>query len=387
MQFKTKRAYHFLINAVAFSLCYQTSNYLAQKKGITNTIAFHFEENIPFLQWMILPYLSSGLLISLGFLWIKTEKNLIQFSHRLLLATVTACFIFALYPLQFSFSKPSITSVTCQYLFDFLSSIDRPYNQFPSLHIAFCFIVWESTKDIFTRSTARLGWAVWIFFVGISTIFTFQHHILDLLGGVVLGAAVIKIIPKNKNEPSVAFYYLMTSGIIGIVGIAGLHRFLAAYLVASLLLVSAAYQLKKNNFLYKKDGRHPWYIRLIYAPYLLGYWLTWLLVQYKEKDRPPFYQYSDRLWVGRRLTKTQANELPNHCVIIDLSIELSETINLNSHRYFHFPLLDLIKPSTTQITEILKTIRSEINSGHHVYIHCAMGYSRCIYIAQKIIEN
>ena len=151
--------------------------------------------------------------------------------------------------------------------------------------------------------------------------------------------------------------------------------------------MSAAYQLKKNNFLYKKDGRHPWYIRLIYAPYLLGYWLTWLLVQYKEKDRPPFYQYSDRLWVGRRLTKTQANELPNHCVIIDLSIELSETINLNSHRYFHFPLLDLIKPSTTQITEILKTIRSEINSGHHVYIHCAMGYSRCIYIAQKIIEN
>ncbi len=381
-----QRTRYFLINALAFTLCYQVSNFLAQQRHVTRNVAFSFEYHMPFLEWMIIPYLSSGILFAASFLWIEKKDDLRVLNQRLLLATVSATLIFALYPLRFSFPKPSIASPFYAALFDFLAALDRPYNQLPSLHVAFCAIYWPSWRVSLKQGLAhramQICMALWLVLVTVATLFTYQHHLLDILGGLVLGLAAIFLIRPDREQPNVAFYYLMASGIVFLVGVIALRSVLALYLLLSLLLVSLAYRRQDNNFLHKHAGRHSGFICFFYAPYFFGYWLAWHYVRFHERRNPLFVNVSERLWIGRRLSAIETEKLPDACVIIDLSCELSETANLRKHPYRHFPLLDLISPDPSVTTEIVTAIRSEISAGRSVYLHCAMGYSRCILLAK-----
>ena len=378
---------HFLINSLAFALCYPLANLLAQRQNITRHIAFSFESTIPFLPWMIIPYLSSGIFFALSFAWMRGKDDLRVLSQRMLLATISASLIFSLYPLQFSMQKPAIDAPLFSTLFNFLSLVDRPYNQLPSLHVAFCVIIWQSLQGSFKSLPARGALTIWLALVALATVFTYQHHLLDIVTGFLLGLCAILLVRRNRAQTNVAFHYLMGAGIVLLVGVFAMHSLAAVYLMLSLLLVGLAYLREDRYFLHKNGGRFPLWTWLLYAPYLLGYRLTWCYVRFRERRRPPFVQVTEWLWVGRRLTRGEAGHLPEHCVVIDLANELSETSSLRSHAYWHFPLLDLLAPDPAAIAVIVGLMIRETGNGRPVYLHCAMGYSRSTFIAKRYLEK
>jgi len=96
---------------------------------------------------------------------------------------------------------------------------------------------------------------------------------------------------------------------------------------------------------------------------------------------------TEQLLVGRRLSAREARQLPPDCSIIDLANELSETPALRKHDYWHYPLLDLTTPTSVAMNEILQRLREEIAAGKTVYLHCAMGYSRCILLAKLYMSQ
>ncbi len=371
-----QRLMHFLLNGLVFCLCYPLANLLAHQQQAGRSLASTFDTAIPFLPWMVVPYASSGMLFVLVFFLVRTPEQLRVASRRLLLATIAGCLVFIVLPARFSLERPMVGDAVPAALFRWLELADLPYNQFPSLHVAYCVIFWRALRPLY-QGLVRKALAAWLLLVGASTVLTWQHHLFDVAGGLLLGAVTAGAIQHGATRrQSIAFYYALMAGFVLLTGVGALRSWFAAYAAASLLLVAAAYHARCAGFLCKQAGCHPVRAWLLFWPYLAGYRLTWLLVRLRERRHPPIVQHAPGLWVGRRLSSAECGQLPDGCHVIDLCGELPEAAPLRQRDYSHFPLLDMQALQPRQLRRILATLDRLHRSGLPVYVHCAMGYSR-----------
>ena len=381
------RLVHLALNWLAFSVCYPLCNLLAAQQSVRRSLALPLDAAIPFVPWMAVPYATSGLLFTLVFFLVRGREALRVASRRLLLVTVAGCLVFAALPARFGAVRPAVADVVPAALFRWLDLVDQPYNQCPSLHVAYCVIVWLALRPV-CRGPLRILLGGWLVLVGASTVFTWQHHVADVAGGLLLGAgAAWAVRPGATRRTTVAFYYTVMAGFIVLAGVAALHSWTAAWAAASLLLVAAAYAGRRPGLIAKRAGSHPLYAWLLFWPYLSGYWLTWALVRVRERGRPAFVQHAPGLWTGRRLTAAEARHLPPGCHVIDLTGELSETASLRHARYVHLPLLDLQAPRPSQLRAVLAALARLRAAGEPVYVHCAMGYSRSRLISRIYLRR
>lgn len=383
---RRRRSMYLVLNAVVFAVCYPLANLLAQGGAGRRNVMLALDGAVPFLPWMVIPYLSSGLIFIASFYLVRSIDEVRVLSARLLMATACASLVFVLWPFQFSLPTPAVDAPLAP-LFAYLALVDKPYNQLPSLHVAYCVIFWFSLRAWTRHWLARASMAVWLALVAASTVLIRQHHLLDVAGGVALGAACVALVKPGRREMRVAFHYLVAATLALFAGVASGYPLPFAYIAASLVLVALAYARDDRDFLRKRGGRIPLRSWLLYSPYLLLYRLTWLGVRLRERRRAPVKCMAPRLWVGRRLSAREAARLPADCAVIDLANELSETPALRRHRYRHFPLLDLRTPPPEAIEAIAAALAAELAAGRVVYLHCAMGYSRCIFIAKYYTEK
>ena len=380
-----QRWWHLALNGLVFSVCYPLANLLAHQQNTRRSFALASDAAVPFIAWMALPYLTSGLFFILVFFAMRTPEQLRVASRRLLLATVAGCLVFVIAPARVSLIRPAVTDALPAALFGWLDLVDQPYNQFPSLHVAYCLIFWLALRPL-CGGLGKAALAGWLLLVGASTVFTWQHHLLDVAGGIVLGvAAALAIRPGATRAQTIAFHYLMMAGLV-LFGALALGSWMAAYAAVSLLLVAAAYRARRAGFLGKQAGRHRLRAWLLFWPYLAGYRLTWMLVRLRERRRPAFRQAAPGLWIGRRLSRAEAGLLPPDCHVIDLCTELPETPPLRT-AYSHIPLLDLHAPRPGQLRAVLGAIAQQHAAGRPVYVHCAMGYSRSALIARLYLRK
>lgn len=213
-----------VIFSVVFAVVYQFCLWYASSLGNVSSFVFSFEKNIPFIPWTIIPYLSSGAFFCVVFFLIKSKDALSVFLKRVLLITVLAGIGFVLMPLQYSYAKPEIDNSVFHFLFWFLDGVDDPYNQSPSLHVAFAFAFWTVFRELQTKW--KILSAVWLSFVALSTLTTYQHHLIDVFTGSILAHIVFILIPSQPKNDEVrnfntANYYFLSAWI----------TFLAAFLL------------------------------------------------------------------------------------------------------------------------------------------------------------
>jgi membrane-associated phospholipid phosphatase len=376
-----QRVVHAAFNGLVFGLCYLLANQFAAQRGSTRNVALPLDAQIPFLPWMLLPYLSSGPFFVLAFFAMRGRDRLRVLSQRMLVATVLAALVFMAWPLRFSAPRPAVDTPWLAALFDLLATIDLPYNQLPSLHVAFCVVWWAALRAVPASRWVRMLLAGWLGLTAVATLFTHQHHLLDVLAGLGLGLLCVALVKPGRTEPNVALCYLVAGGVAAVVGTALWPVVVTLYLVASLWLVALAYWRGDRHFLHKHGGRHPLWTWCLYAPYLVGYRLTWLAVLLR--GQPPLRQIGPRLWIGRRLRHAEATLLPPGCTVIDLSAELPEAPALRRQPYLHFPLLDIVAPPPEAMRPVVAAVRTELDAGRCVYLHCAMGLRRCVVIAER----
>ena len=376
-----QRLVHLGLNCAVFALCYLQANALAQQHGITRHAALALDAGMPFWPWMVLPYLSSGLFFVGAFFAVRSRDGLRVLSQRLLLATALAALVFVLYPLQFSAQRPPVDAALPAALFQALALVDQPYNQLPSLHVAYCLLLWASLRRVPASLWARALLAAWLLLTALATLFTYQHHLLDVVAGIGLGLLCLYGVKPGRAEANVGLYYLVAGSVVAVLGAAAWPAALTLYLVTSLWLVGLAYARGDRFFLHKRQGRYPWWVWCVYAPYLLGYRLAWLAVRWRGRRQPAVRRISDQLWIGRRLSPAEARLLPPGCCVFDLANELPESAALRSHPYQHFPLLDIVAPPAEAVRHIVAAMRRETDAGRSIFLHCAMGQRRCVRIA------
>jgi hypothetical protein len=156
-----------------FYLTYGTANWLASLRPAVPAAVFGWERHIPFLDWTILPYWSINLFYGASLFVCTTPAELDRHGRRLLTAQVIAVACFLVVPLRFTFERPEAGGVA-RFLFDALTSFDRPFNQAPSLHIALLVILW----DLYARHLPgrwHPALHAWFALIGLSVLTTYQH--------------------------------------------------------------------------------------------------------------------------------------------------------------------------------------------------------------------
>lgn len=237
---------------IVFMIVYNLCTWYASSLDNVPSFTFDFEKSIPFIPLSIIPYMASGIFFCMVFFSCKSKQQLKILTWRMLFVTMTAGFFFITVPLKFSFPKPEVPHRILGLPFSFLKTFDSPFNQSPSLHIAFAFIFWSVFKEL---SKWRIFLLIWLILLGISTLTTYQHHLIDILNGAILAHLSFIIIPYQKNNPEyrnfrMANYYFL-SGWLLISAALLLNKFIGTeglmLLLPALATIMIGYHYQKNK--------------------------------------------------------------------------------------------------------------------------------------------
>jgi protein-tyrosine phosphatase/membrane-associated phospholipid phosphatase len=365
--------------SLLFMLVYCGTNWLTSLRHDVGTMVFDWESHIPFLPWFIVPYMSIDLFfVAAPFLCANTDELRI-FTRRVILATCIAGACFLLFPLKFSFERPA-TDGWLGVVFDSFRELDRPFNQLPSLHITLMMIL-AATCARHTRGLTRAVLMTWFTLIGASTVFTWQHHVVDVAGGFLLGALCFYLAPDTRvterSNPNrrVGWYYASAAVVSMACALVLLPW--GVFLIwpaGALAMCSHAYLRTGAGTFGKVHGQIPWCTRVWMAPVLLGQQLS--LLHYSRQCRP-WDEICPGLWIGRLLRASEAQNAIQQGVtaVLDLTGEFSETPALLQCHYLNIPVLDLTAPTPDQFARAIAFIDHQISIGT-VYIHCKIGYSR-----------
>lgn len=170
--------------SILFLVVYSSCNWITSHRGNVGIFYFEWERRIPFVPFMILPYMSIDLFFVAAPFLCVTERELRIFSQRIICAILTSGTCFLLFPLRFAFPRPHAGGWLGAF-FDWFRGMDAPYNLLPSLHAALMLIL----LDVYlrhTRGLVRVAVIAWFALIALSPVLTYQHHVIDIAGGFVL---------------------------------------------------------------------------------------------------------------------------------------------------------------------------------------------------------
>jgi protein-tyrosine phosphatase/membrane-associated phospholipid phosphatase len=362
-----------------FLVVYGGTSWLTSLRTDVGTWVFAWERHIPFVPLMIVPYFAlDAFFVAAPFL-ARDRAELSTLARRIALAIVAAGTCFLALPLRFAFERPDAAGPLGA-IFDAFRALDRPFNLFPSLHVALSVIL----ADLYLARASRWRRAVLgvvFVLIGASTVLTYQHHVVDVAGGLVLGVlccyAVAGPSPRLETPGSRRLAARYAAGGIAAAIVSVLTWPWGAVLLwpaTALLLVAAAYAGAGPGVFRKTDGRLHWSARLVLAPYLVGQHLS---LRYYARRSPAWNPVTPGVLIGRRLRDREAADAVRSGVtaVVDLTAELSEAEPFRRLAYLNVPVLDLTAPTPAQLVAIVAFIDAHAKQGT-VYVHCKAGYSR-----------
>jgi len=183
-----------LINGVVFAVCYLGPNLYAAVAAKHYRLYFSWEANIPFYPSWIYVYLSILLWFFVP-LFVLPRSVFEKLSRTFLVTTLLAGVIFILLPAQSPFDR-SLQEASSHPMFALVYFLDKPYNLFPSLHIAYVALF----VYVFRYEKVKLTylWYCWGLLLVVSVLFTHQHQIMDIVGGFVLAGLAYWLVYSKR---------------------------------------------------------------------------------------------------------------------------------------------------------------------------------------------
>ena len=348
-----------LANAVGLSLfffaVYVSCNVITSRRSDVGHASFAWEQFIPFVPWMIVPYMSLDLFFFAAPFLCATRRERTDHARRLMLAMMIAGACFLLFPLTPTFTRPRVVGMFAP-VFNFLYGFDRPYNLAPSLHIALRSLLWVVYVR-HLRGLARAGVTVWFVLIGLSTVLTHQHQVIDVVTGQFLGLFCLHVFPDGSGANigprnlRVAVWYGFGAMLIGLVAYAARPWGLVLlWPAASLAIMAWAYFKAGPAVFRKRDGRLPLSTYIVLGPYLLG---TRMACLWHARRDVPFSRVRPGLIIGRSLRAAEARGLIAGGVdaVLDLTAECGETGPFLGLAYLNVPILDLTVPTAEQLAD------------------------------------
>jgi len=365
--------------SLLFMIVYGSCNWITAHRSDVGTWYYSWERFIPFVPVMIIPYMSIDLFFVAGPFLCRSREELRTFTRRITFAILVAGAFFLLMPLKMGIARPQPSGWTAA-TFNFLHGFDQPYNLVPSLHITLRTIL----ADLYARHTKgalRVASHVWFSLIGFSTVLTYQHHIVDVIGGFILAAICFyrfrenpTRLPVTKNYSIGGYYFSGACTCLAVAFACWPWTGILLWPAASLGLTATAYWGIEPAIYRKENGRLPLSTQVLFAPCLFGQWLS--LLHYRRRGNA-WDQITPTVWIGAKLNEREAEEAKQQGVTaaLDLTCEFSENKTFRSLAYRNLPVLDLTELPAPQLREAADFILQHSTRGI-VFVHCKAGYSR-----------
>ncbi|WP_165921037.1 phosphatase PAP2 family protein [Paenibacillus albiflavus] len=169
------------------------------------------DEHIPFVSWLIIPYVLwyPLILTALIILYVKNLKLYYRTLIALCMGLVISYIIYYFY--QTTMPRPDITpDGLINSIVWLIYQTDQPYNCFPSIHVFTSYLVFSAIRQCKNVPfMIRFGFIISAWSVILSTLFVKQHVILDAAGGIVLAQFLYYIVGKcmhNRTLVKLAHY-------------------------------------------------------------------------------------------------------------------------------------------------------------------------------------
>lgn len=360
---------------------YGFTNWYSAALPEVHRLYFAWEQDIPVVPWMIVPYMSIDLFFAGALFFCTAQEELRSHVKRVAFAIGVSALCFLLYPMQFSFPRPKVDGFY-GLLFDLLHGFDQPYNQAPSLHISLLMFLWAVYAS-HTKGPLNGFIHIWFALIGLSVLFTRQHHFIDIPTGMLVGVMGFYLFPNRRDYGGapVGFHRKLVVIYGAMAGLLAATAFAAPpyslpflWPALALAVMAAAYAGLGAKVFRKWQGGHCLSSRMLLAPYRLGAYCSYRL--HTRKDAP-CRQVAENLWMGRMPSDAEARMLcgKGAVAVVDMAPEFASAKPFRTLACHHAPVLDLTPPSVAQLREAVEFIEAHRSRGI-VYVHCALGYSR-----------
>jgi membrane-associated phospholipid phosphatase len=161
-------------------------------------------------------------LILLPVFVVRQEEQIRRTVLAYLMVWITAYVCFLLYPTQAPRPPKVIGEGFVVWGLRFLYSADPPYNCFPSLHVAHSFVSALTCYRVHRGVGITAGFCA--FLIGVSTLFTKQHYIVDVIAGMLLAGAAYVVFLRSYPREAIPeldrrLAPVLALGVLGILGL------------------------------------------------------------------------------------------------------------------------------------------------------------------------
>lgn len=171
-----------LFQTFLFVSVYGFTNWLALKHTWHFQLYHPAELQIPFIPAFILGYVSLNVLMWIPAFTLSVDE-LHALNRAMAWATVIAGLFFLAMPAPIGFTRTDVTGPFAE-MYQKLYHLDEKANTFPSLHITFSLLFVRIILDSIKKY--RPFFWTWFGLIAVSVLLTHQHHLIDILGGVML---------------------------------------------------------------------------------------------------------------------------------------------------------------------------------------------------------
>ncbi|MBI3891360.1 MAG: phosphatase PAP2 family protein [Candidatus Wallbacteria bacterium] len=157
-----------------------------------------FDRAIPFVVPWVFVYSLAYPLCFTPALFVREPRRCRTVFLAFTLAMAMGVGTFVAYPVTMP-RPPVPQGATGSWLLALTWSIDKPYNCFPSLHVA---LDWLAALTIYpSNAAAGIGVGIIAFLISVSTMFVKQHYALDVLAGFIVAVLAVRLaeIPAMRS--------------------------------------------------------------------------------------------------------------------------------------------------------------------------------------------
>jgi hypothetical protein len=378
--------------SLLFIVVYGGTNWFTAHRPAADVGTWYFRWELhllPYLPVLIVPYMSIDFLFFLAPFLCSNEREMRTFTRRVVFSILLAAAFFLVFPLKLAWpERPRVSGWFGEFVEQSCNApflMEYPHNLFPALHITLCLILAE-LYGRHTRGGVRALSHTWFGLIALSTLLTWQHHLVDVAGGCVLASFAFYLFPQSGSRLAVVpnirigcYYAAGTAAVLALAPLVWPWGVFLLWPAAALGIVGSGYFGVGPGIFRKSGGRLPVSTRFVLAPILVGHYLS--LVYYRRQCRA-WDEVAPGVLIGRTLTKPEAAAAVQQGVtaVLDLTAEFCEAPSCRTTHYRNLPILDLTAPTQDQLREAATFIAAEVARGM-VYIHCKIGYSRSAAVA------
>ncbi len=192
-------AYWFFWISVVFFTVYPLCNWLTAKRGTTFSLYIESELSIPFIPEFVWAYLSLYLLFIIPPFFLNPARMDVL-GKQLVAATIFCGVIFLLLPARLGFERTVPDDPFYRSIFANMFAVDLPHNMVPSLHVTFSSLILLSLYRAQQADLAKITLGAWLVLICASTVLVHQHHLLDVVTGLLVTATFIRFIGKGERH-------------------------------------------------------------------------------------------------------------------------------------------------------------------------------------------